>query len=154
MPVLIVGSVALDNVKTPVEERSDLMGGSASYGAVAASFFEAPQLVGVVGSDFPRTHLDYLKSRKTDVTRFFHDTIAKAPKLAERLSDATLTGPATARFLSDFGATVVVPAGASHVEPGAVPARGRRPSEGWSAGQLVTTPLGDATVGRAPSFLM
>jgi flavin-dependent dehydrogenase len=39
---------------------------------------------------------DYLKSRKTDVTRFFHDTIAKAPKLAELLSDATLTGPATA----------------------------------------------------------
>jgi flavin-dependent dehydrogenase len=39
---------------------------------------------------------DYLKSRQTDVTRFFHDTIAKAPKLAERLSDATLTGPATA----------------------------------------------------------
>ena len=37
---------------------------------------------------------------------------------------------------------------------GAVPARGRRPSEGWSAGQLVTTPLGDATFGGAPSFLM
>jgi len=36
---------------------------------------------------------------------------------------------------------------------GAVPARGRRPSEGWSAGQLVTTPLGDATIGGAP-FLM
>ena len=53
MPVLIVGSVALDNVKTPVEERCDLLGGSASYGAVAASFFETPQLVGVVGSDAP-----------------------------------------------------------------------------------------------------
>ena len=68
MPVLIVGSVALDNVKTPVEERSDLLGGSASYGAVAASFFETPQLVGVVGTDFPRTHIDYLKSRKIDLT--------------------------------------------------------------------------------------
>jgi flavin-dependent dehydrogenase len=39
---------------------------------------------------------DYLKSRKTDVTTFFCDTIAKAPKLAERLSDAALIGPATA----------------------------------------------------------
>jgi sugar/nucleoside kinase (ribokinase family) len=68
MPVLIVGSVALDNVKTPVEERGDLLGGSASYGAVAASFFETPQLVGVVGMDFPRTHIDYLKSRKIDLT--------------------------------------------------------------------------------------
>jgi len=39
---------------------------------------------------------DYLKSRKTDVTTFFRDTIAKAPKLMERLAGATLTGPATA----------------------------------------------------------
>lgn len=39
---------------------------------------------------------DYLKSRKTDVTSFFRDTIAKAPQLAERLVGATLTGPATA----------------------------------------------------------
>jgi flavin-dependent dehydrogenase len=39
---------------------------------------------------------DYLKSRKTDVTSFFRATIAQAPKLLERLSDATLVGPATA----------------------------------------------------------
>jgi flavin-dependent dehydrogenase len=39
---------------------------------------------------------DYLKSRKTDVTTFFHQTIAKSPELAERLSNATLIGPATA----------------------------------------------------------
>lgn len=68
MPLLIVGSVALDNVKTPAEERLDLLGGSASYGAVAASFFEPPQVVAVVGSDFPQTHLDYFKSRKIDLT--------------------------------------------------------------------------------------
>ena len=39
---------------------------------------------------------DYLKSRNTDITSFFRDTIATAPALAERLSGATLTGPATA----------------------------------------------------------
>jgi flavin-dependent dehydrogenase len=38
----------------------------------------------------------YLKSRKTDVTTFFHDTIAKAPALRDKLSAATLTGPAAA----------------------------------------------------------
>ena len=68
MPVLIVGSVALDTVKTPAEERTDLLGGSGSYASVAASFFEPPQLVAVVGSDFPQTHVDYLKSRKIDLT--------------------------------------------------------------------------------------
>ncbi len=39
---------------------------------------------------------DYLKNRKTDVTDFFHQTIAKSPELSERLAGATLTGPATA----------------------------------------------------------
>jgi flavin-dependent dehydrogenase len=38
---------------------------------------------------------DYLKARKTDLTSFFHETIARAPKLAEWLSGATLIGPAT-----------------------------------------------------------
>jgi flavin-dependent dehydrogenase len=38
----------------------------------------------------------YLKSRRTDVTSFFQETIAQAPKLLERLADARLTGPATA----------------------------------------------------------
>lgn len=39
---------------------------------------------------------DYLKSRKTDVTSFFNETIAKSPKLVERLANAEMTGPATA----------------------------------------------------------
>ena len=37
MSVLIVGSIAIDTVKTPVEEHSELLGGSASYAALAAS---------------------------------------------------------------------------------------------------------------------
>lgn len=67
MPVLIVGSVALDTVKTQVEEHPDLLGGSAAYAAVGASFFAEAQLVGVVGTDFPAEHLDFLRSRKIDL---------------------------------------------------------------------------------------
>ena len=37
MPVLVVGSIALDNIKTPTAEHTQLLGGSASYAAVAAS---------------------------------------------------------------------------------------------------------------------
>src|SRR6476619_2304943 len=59
MSVLIVGSIAIDTVKTPVEEHSELLGGSASYAALAASFFSPVRLVGIVGNDFP-------KSRKID----------------------------------------------------------------------------------------
>jgi sugar/nucleoside kinase (ribokinase family) len=68
MSVLVVGSIALDTVKTPVEEHSDLLGGSASYAALAASFFSPVKLVGVVGSDFPESEFAFWKARKIDST--------------------------------------------------------------------------------------
>lgn len=67
MSVLIVGSIALDTVKTPVEEHADLLGGSASYAAVGASFFTDVNLVGIVGEDFPKAHIDYFASRKINL---------------------------------------------------------------------------------------
>jgi sugar/nucleoside kinase (ribokinase family) len=67
MSVLIVGSIALDTVKTPFEEHADLLGGSASYCAVAASFFSPVNLVGVVGNDFPNEHVTFFKSRDIDL---------------------------------------------------------------------------------------
>lgn len=63
MSVLIVGSIALDDVKTPVEERFDLLGGSASYASVAAGYFSPVNLVAIVGDDFPAAHWDFLQSR-------------------------------------------------------------------------------------------
>src|SRR6266851_1866121 len=66
MSLLIVGSIALDTVKTPVEEHGDLLGGSASYAAAAASYFSPVNLVGVVGSDFPEAEFDFWRSRKID----------------------------------------------------------------------------------------
>ncbi len=67
MSVLVVGSIALDTVKTPFEEHADLLGGSASYCAVAASFFTPVNLVGVVGEDFPPQHIEYFKTRGMDL---------------------------------------------------------------------------------------
>lgn len=67
MSVLIVGSIALDTVKTPFEEHADLLGGSASYCAVAASFYSPVNLVGVVGKDFPQEHIDFFKKRGIDL---------------------------------------------------------------------------------------
>ena len=68
MSVLIVGSIALDTVKTPVEEHADLLGGSASYAALGASFFSPVNLVGIVGDDFPASEFDFWKSRSIDAT--------------------------------------------------------------------------------------
>jgi sugar/nucleoside kinase (ribokinase family) len=68
MSVLIVGSIALDTVKTPVEEHADLLGGSASYAALGASFFTPVKLVGIVGDDFPESEFDFWKSRQIDAS--------------------------------------------------------------------------------------
>jgi len=67
MPVLIVGSIALDDIKTPLAEHLNLLGGSASYGAVSASNFCPVLLVGIVGEDFPKEHIELLKSRQIDL---------------------------------------------------------------------------------------
>ena len=67
MSVLVVGSIGLDTVKTPVAEHADLLGGSASYAAVSASFFSSVNLVGIVGEDFPKPHVDFFDSRKIDL---------------------------------------------------------------------------------------
>lgn len=66
MSVLVVGSIALDTVKTPVEEHADLLGGSASYAALGASFFSPVKLVGVVGDDFPAEEFEFWNSRQID----------------------------------------------------------------------------------------
>jgi sugar/nucleoside kinase (ribokinase family) len=57
MSVLIVGSTALDSIKTPKAENPRLLGGSASHAAVAASFFAPVRLVGIVGDDFPKKYV-------------------------------------------------------------------------------------------------
>ena len=67
MPVLVVGSIGLDTVKTPLAEHADLLGGSASYAAVGASFFTGVNLVGIVGEDFPQPHVDFFGSRNIDL---------------------------------------------------------------------------------------
>ncbi|MGO8764821.1 MAG: PfkB family carbohydrate kinase [Limisphaerales bacterium] len=68
MSVLIVGSTALDSIKTPKMENPRLLGGSASHAAVAASFFMPVKLVGVVGDDFPKKYLDLYRRHKIDLS--------------------------------------------------------------------------------------
>ncbi|MBI2575530.1 bifunctional hydroxymethylpyrimidine kinase/phosphomethylpyrimidine kinase [Candidatus Woesearchaeota archaeon] len=65
--VVIVGSVALDTVKTPFGKVDDALGGAATFASFAASFFAKPGIVAVVGSDFPQQHLQLLKSRGIDL---------------------------------------------------------------------------------------
>ncbi len=67
MSVLIVGSTALDSIKTPKAENPRLLGGSASHAAVAASFFAPVRMIGVVGEDFPKKYLQLYRRHKIDL---------------------------------------------------------------------------------------
>lgn len=68
MSVLVVGSVALDTIETPFGAVENVLGGSATYIAVAASYFTSPiRLVGVVGGDFPQQGISFLEDRHIDL---------------------------------------------------------------------------------------
>jgi len=64
MAILVVGSVALDSVKTPCGEKDDCLGGSATFFSLSASYFSPVKVVAVVGEDFPKEYIDFLKKRK------------------------------------------------------------------------------------------
>jgi hypothetical protein len=67
MSILVVGSVAFDTVETPFGKAEQVLGGSASFFSVAASFFSAVNLVGVVGSDFGEKQLAAFAGRPIDL---------------------------------------------------------------------------------------
>jgi len=68
MPLVVVGSVALDSVITPTQRRDNVLGGSAVYFSYAASYFTSVRLAGVVGDDWPSEHTELLKARGIDTT--------------------------------------------------------------------------------------
>ncbi len=67
MSILVVGSVALDTVETPFARVEETLGGAASYFVSAASFYSQVNLVAIIGSDFPREHLDFWQKRTVNL---------------------------------------------------------------------------------------
>jgi sugar/nucleoside kinase (ribokinase family) len=66
--ILVVGSVAFDTVQTPAGRADEVLGGSASYFSVAASFFAPVHLVAVVGEDFSPDHSSIFRDRGVDLS--------------------------------------------------------------------------------------
>jgi sugar/nucleoside kinase (ribokinase family) len=67
MSILVVGSVAYDTVETPFGKAERVLGGSASFFSVAASFFVPVRLVAVIGDDFGEEQLAAFRDRPIDV---------------------------------------------------------------------------------------
>ena len=68
MSLIVVGSIAFDSVETPTGRADNVLGGSATYFAYAASYFTPVRLVGVVGDDFPPAYRDMLQERHVDMS--------------------------------------------------------------------------------------
>ena len=67
MSVLVVGTVAFDSIEAPSGSVKRVLGGSASYFALGASFFAPVRIVGVIGEDFPQDYLDLFTQRGVDI---------------------------------------------------------------------------------------
>jgi sugar/nucleoside kinase (ribokinase family) len=65
--LVVVGSIGIDTIETPVARRESILGGSASYACAAASFFTRVGMVGIVGADFPKRHVELYKHFRIDL---------------------------------------------------------------------------------------
>jgi len=72
MSILVVGSVAFDTIATPSGRVENMLGGSATYFSLAASYFTDVRVVAVVGDDFTSQHEDVLKKRRIDTRGIEH----------------------------------------------------------------------------------
>ena len=85
--VVIVGSVAYDDVETPHGARKDLLGGSATYFSISASRFANARLVGVVGNDFADADRSLLTTHNVDISGMVTDTSGDSFRWGGRYHD-------------------------------------------------------------------
>src|SRR4051812_10206996 len=72
MPILAVGSIALDDIKSPYGEVKRSLGGSATFFSLSASYFTTVRVIGVVGADFRPEHEAVLRKRGIDTSGIEH----------------------------------------------------------------------------------
>ncbi len=91
--LIIGGTIAIDHVKTPAAEAAGLLGGSAAYAALAATFFSRQvDLIGIIGRDFPMAHLEMLEGRGislTGVERSEHESFTWSGEYHANMNERT-----------------------------------------------------------------
>jgi len=73
MSIIVLGTVALDTVKTPFGKRKELLGGSAAHFSMAARLFAKVNLIAIVGNDFPQKHIAFLRSKGLNLSSLIVD---------------------------------------------------------------------------------
>ncbi|MDP2749957.1 MAG: PfkB family carbohydrate kinase [Nanoarchaeota archaeon] len=67
MDTIIIGSMGLDDIKTPFGDVKGVVGGSATYASLAASLFSKPGIVAIIGEDFPKEQIALLEKKGIDI---------------------------------------------------------------------------------------
>src|SRR5450755_4546128 len=91
MSILVVGSVAFDDITSPSGSVKGILGGAATYFSLAASYFTPVRMVAVVGDDFTAEHENVLKKRGVDTRGIEHasgKTFRWGGTYAENLNEA------------------------------------------------------------------
>jgi len=108
MALLVVGSLAFDSIKTPLGIADRILGGSATYFSLAASYFTDVRVVGVVGEDFTAEHEQVMKDRGVDtsgIQRSNGKTFYWSGEYGENLNEAK-TNVTELNVLEDFQPTI------------------------------------------------
>ena len=61
MSLLVVGTVAFDTIETPSGRAAKILGGAATYTCICSSYFTSPDILSIVGYDFPNSHIEKFK---------------------------------------------------------------------------------------------
>ncbi len=68
MAITVIGSIAIDNIETPFNKVSNVLGGSASFFSLAASFLTDIRIVGIIGTDFKQDYLEIFRKKSIDIS--------------------------------------------------------------------------------------
>ena len=90
MSIVVVGSVAFDTIASPSGKVEDVLGGAATYFALAASYFTDVRVVAVVGEDFSSEHEGVLKKCGVDTRGIEHAKVAKCHIRTSKVVGITL----------------------------------------------------------------
>ncbi len=74
MSIIVLGTVALDTVKTPFGRRKHMLGGSAAHFAMSARLFTNVNLVAIIGEDFPPKYIDFLRKKGVILTSLIKES--------------------------------------------------------------------------------
>jgi sugar/nucleoside kinase (ribokinase family) len=77
MSLLVVGTVAFDTIETPSGKEEKILGGAATYTCITSSYFVSPNIVSIVGYDFPSEHIEKLKEHNVNLLGLEHHQTEK-----------------------------------------------------------------------------